>query len=177
MASRWRMSATQMVALTTLLLSAPHSPSSRSISLRICCAWPLASCFGSSATTPAVNTKPLASTTFERIFDGSWRWIVIASLPHSAPVIPWSETRRYFATLQGEEPMKIDAVELTLFAWDDIPPTRYTQGTHNTSRRSNLGVLRIKTDDGIEGHAFPGSTVNPAATEAGALIRSCKPAL
>ena len=24
--------------------------------------------------------------------------------------------------------MKIDAVDLTLFAWDDIPPTRYTAG-------------------------------------------------
>jgi L-alanine-DL-glutamate epimerase-like enolase superfamily enzyme len=73
--------------------------------------------------------------------------------------------------------MKIDAVELTLFAWDDIPPTRYTQGTHNTSGRSNLGLLRIKTDDGIEGHAFLGSAVNPAETDAGALIRFLKPVL
>jgi L-alanine-DL-glutamate epimerase-like enolase superfamily enzyme len=73
--------------------------------------------------------------------------------------------------------MKIDAVELTLFAWDDIPPTRYTQGTHNVSGRSNLGLLRIKTDDGIEGHAFLGSAVNPAETDAGALIRFLKPVL
>ena len=36
-------------------------------------------------------------------------------------------------------PMKIDAVELTLFAWDDIPPTKYTQGSQNTSGHSNLG--------------------------------------
>ena len=73
--------------------------------------------------------------------------------------------------------MKIDAVELTLFAWDDIPPTRYTQGTHNTSGRSNLGLLRIKTDDGVEGNAFLGSAVNPAETDAGALIRFLKPVL
>ena len=73
--------------------------------------------------------------------------------------------------------MKIDAVELTLFAWDDIPPTRYTQGTHNISGRSNLGLLRIKTDDGVEGHAFLGSAVNPAETDAGALIRFLKPVL
>src|SRR5207247_5609556 len=59
-----------------------------------------------------------------------------------------------FAAPQREDTMKIDAVELTLFAWDDIPPTRYTQGTHNTSGRSNLGLLRIKTDDGVEGNAF-----------------------
>src|SRR5215469_7443469 len=73
--------------------------------------------------------------------------------------------------------MKIDAVELTLFAWDDIPPTRYTQGTHNISGRSNLGLLRIKTDDGVEGHAFLGSAVNPAESDAGALIRFLKPVL
>ena len=35
--------------------------------------------------------------------------------------------------------MKIDAVELTLFAWDDIPPTRYTSGSQNQSGKSNLG--------------------------------------
>ena len=27
--------------------------------------------------------------------------------------------------------MKIDAVELTLFSWDDIPLTRYTPGSQN----------------------------------------------
>jgi len=82
-----------------------------------------------------------------------------------------------FAAPQREDTMKIDAVEVTLFAWDDIPPTRYTQGTHNTSGRSNLGLLRIKTDDGVEGNAFLGSAVNPAETDAGALIRFLKPVL
>ena len=71
----------------------------------------------------------------------------------------------------GEGSMKIDAVAITLFAWDDIPPTKYTQGTQNTSGRSNLGLLRIGTDDGIEGHAFLGSATNPAETDAGPLIR------
>src|SRR6266487_2743540 len=79
--------------------------------------------------------------------------------------------------LPGEDAMKIDAVELTLFAWDDIPPTRYTQGAQNTSGRSNLGLLRVSTDAGIEGHAFLGSAVNPAETDAGALIRFLKPVL
>jgi L-alanine-DL-glutamate epimerase-like enolase superfamily enzyme len=73
--------------------------------------------------------------------------------------------------------MKIDAVELTLFAWDDIPPTRYTQGAQNTSGRSNLGLLRIRTDDGLDGHAFLGTATNPAETDAGALIRFLKPLL
>jgi len=73
--------------------------------------------------------------------------------------------------------MKIDAVELTLFAWDDIPPTKYTQGSQNTSGRSNLGLLTIRTDEGIDGYAFLGSATNPAETDAGALIRFLKPIL
>jgi L-alanine-DL-glutamate epimerase-like enolase superfamily enzyme len=73
--------------------------------------------------------------------------------------------------------MKIDAVELTLFSWDDIPPTRYTPGSQNVTGRSNLGLLRIATDEGIEGHAFLGSALNPAETDAGALIRFLKPVL
>ena len=73
--------------------------------------------------------------------------------------------------------MKIDDVELTLFSWDDIPPTRYTPGSQNVTGRSNLGFLRIATDDGIEGHALLGSAINPAETDAGALIRFVKPVL
>ena len=73
--------------------------------------------------------------------------------------------------------MKITAVELSLFAWDDIPPTTYTQGARNVSGKSNLGLLTIRTDDGIEGHAFLGSATNPAETDAGALIRFLKPIL
>jgi L-alanine-DL-glutamate epimerase-like enolase superfamily enzyme len=73
--------------------------------------------------------------------------------------------------------MKIDAVDITLFAWDDIPPTKYTQGAQNTSGSSNLGLLRVRTDAGLEGHAFLGSATNPAETDAGALIRFLKPIL
>ena len=73
--------------------------------------------------------------------------------------------------------MKIDAVDLTLFAWDDIPPTKYTAGTQNMSGRSTLGLLRLRTDAGIDGHAFLGSATNPAETDAGALIRFLKPVL
>ena len=73
--------------------------------------------------------------------------------------------------------MKIDAVELTLFAWDDIPATRYSQGAQITSGRSNLGLLRINTDAGIDGHAFLGSATNPAETDADALVRFLLPIL
>ena len=44
--------------------------------------------------------------------------------------------------------MKIDDVELTLFNWDNIPPTRYHAGSRNMGGSSNLGLLTIKTDCG-----------------------------
>jgi hypothetical protein len=60
--------------------------------------------------------------------------------------------------------MKITDVSLTLFAWDDIPPTQY--GLHSRFAGSSaLGLLRIRTDDGVEGNAFLGSASNSATTD------------
>ena len=73
--------------------------------------------------------------------------------------------------------MKIDDVELTVFNWDNIPPTRYHAGSRNMGGQSNLGLLTIKTDAGLTGHAFLGGATNPAETDAGALIRFLKPLL
>ena len=73
--------------------------------------------------------------------------------------------------------MRIDRVDLTLFAWDNIPPTRYHAGSQNRGGSSNLGLLTIGTDAGLAGHAFLGSATNPAETDAGALIRFLKPVL
>lgn len=70
--------------------------------------------------------------------------------------------------------MKIDSVELVLFDWVDIPPTRYTAAARTFSGRSNLGVLIVRTDDGIEGHAFLGSALSPADSDAANLIRVLK---
>src|SRR3978361_48860 len=72
--------------------------------------------------------------------------------------------------------MKIDDVSLTIFTWDNIPTTIYHQGSTAASG-SNLGLLRIHTDDGLEGHAFLGSASNPAAMDGPQLIRSLKPML
>ena len=72
--------------------------------------------------------------------------------------------------------MKITDVSLTLFAWDDIPPTQY--GQHSKfSGSSALGLLRIRTDDGVEGHAFLGSASNSATTDGQGLITHLKPVL
>jgi L-alanine-DL-glutamate epimerase-like enolase superfamily enzyme len=72
--------------------------------------------------------------------------------------------------------MKITDVSLTLFAWDDIPPTQY--GQHSRFAGSSaLGLLRIVTDDGVEGHAFLGSASNSAAIDGQGLITHLKPML
>ena len=72
--------------------------------------------------------------------------------------------------------MKIDDVSLTIFTWDNIPATNYHTGTA-TAGNSNLGLLRIHTDAGLEGHAFLGSATNPASMDGPQLIRSLKPML
>lgn len=72
--------------------------------------------------------------------------------------------------------MKIDDVSLTIFAWDNIPATIYHQGATAASG-SNLGLLRIRTDSGLDGYAFLGSASNPAAMDGPQLIRSLKPML
>ena len=72
--------------------------------------------------------------------------------------------------------MKIDDISLTIFAWDGIPSTIYHQGSLASSS-SNLGLLRIHTDAGLEGHAFLGSASNPGSMDGAQLIRSLKPML
>jgi L-alanine-DL-glutamate epimerase-like enolase superfamily enzyme len=75
-----------------------------------------------------------------------------------------------------EEPdMKITEVTLTLFSWDSIPPTSYGHRTARPTGKSDLGLLRIITDEGIEGHAFLGTSSNPASLDGPALIRFLKP--
>ncbi len=73
--------------------------------------------------------------------------------------------------------MKITDVTLTLFAWDDIPPTTYGAHTGRFSGKSALGLLRLVTDQGLEGHAFLGSAMNPATTDGQGLITHLKPVL
>src|SRR4029450_956569 len=81
-----------------------------------------------------------------------------------------------FRSPKEDHTMKITDVSLTLFAWDDIPPTRY--GAHSQFAGSSaLGLLRIATDDGVEGHAFLGSASNSAAIDGQGLITHLKPML
>jgi L-alanine-DL-glutamate epimerase-like enolase superfamily enzyme len=71
--------------------------------------------------------------------------------------------------------MKITDVTLTLFAWPDIPPTTYGRHTGRFGGESQLGLLRLLTDEGVEGHAFLGSSMRGAHLDAASLIEMLKP--
>src|SRR5437763_11062446 len=70
--------------------------------------------------------------------------------------------------------MKITDVSLSLFAWESIPSTIYRHHTARPTGKSDLGLLRVVTDEGIEGHAFLGTSSNPASIDGPGLIRFLK---
>ena len=61
--------------------------------------------------------------------------------------------------------MKITDVTLTLFSWESIPLTIYGHHTARPTGMSDLGLLAITTDDGLVGHAFLGTSSNPASLD------------
>src|ERR1700744_3504255 len=71
--------------------------------------------------------------------------------------------------------MKITDVSLTLFAWDSIPPTSYGQHSARPTGKSELGLLRIHTEEGVEGPAVLGTSSNPASLDGPGLIHFLKP--
>jgi L-alanine-DL-glutamate epimerase-like enolase superfamily enzyme len=71
--------------------------------------------------------------------------------------------------------MKIKDVDLTLFAWSNIPATRYGRHTGKFGGQSQLGLLTIRTDEGIDGHAFLGSAMRGAHLDGESLIQMLKP--
>jgi len=73
--------------------------------------------------------------------------------------------------------MKITDVNLTLFAWESIPSTIYGHHTARPTGNSDLGLLAVSTDEGITGHAFLGTSSNPASLDGPGLIRFLKPAV
>src|SRR5215469_16958142 len=73
--------------------------------------------------------------------------------------------------------MKITDVSLTLFSWESIPPTIYGHHTARPTGKSDLGLLAVKTDDGITGHAFLGTSSNPAAPDGPGIMSLITPIL
>lgn len=61
----------------------------------------------------------------------------------------------------------------THFAWTDIPSTQYGRQTGRFGGESQLGLLRVVTDEGIEGNAFLGSAIRSAEFDAASLIHLC----
>ena len=74
--------------------------------------------------------------------------------------------------------MRITDVSVTVWEWKDIPPTRYTKTVASSGTRSTqMGLLRIRTDDGIEGNGFLGSSLGSAKEDAPFVIAAVKPML
>ncbi len=59
--------------------------------------------------------------------------------------------------------MKITDVTVTLFAWDEIPTTQYGRHAARFGGKSDLGLVEVRTDQGLVGHAFLGSSSAPAS--------------
>ena len=74
--------------------------------------------------------------------------------------------------------MKITDVTLTLFAWDDIPATTYGRHTGKFGGQSQLGLLAIRTDEGVGGPRLPrlGEPRRPATTAESLIERAQAPA-
>jgi L-alanine-DL-glutamate epimerase-like enolase superfamily enzyme len=71
--------------------------------------------------------------------------------------------------------MKITDLSLRLFEWPGIPATQYGRHTGRFSGTSQLGLLALRTDEGVEGHAFLGSAMRGAQFDAQSLIQYLKP--
>jgi len=73
--------------------------------------------------------------------------------------------------------MKITDVTVTLFKWENIPTTNYSPLSGKIGGNSDLGLVTISTDEGIDGHAFLGSSSQPAGLDTDSLIKFLKPVL
>jgi L-alanine-DL-glutamate epimerase-like enolase superfamily enzyme len=71
--------------------------------------------------------------------------------------------------------MKITDVTLTLFTWSGIPATTYGRHSPRFSGSSELGLLTVRTDEGVEGNAFLGSSSRSAAMDGASLVKFLKP--
>lgn len=71
--------------------------------------------------------------------------------------------------------MKITDLTVTLFKWEGIPKGIAKRHTGAIGGDSQLGLLTLSTDEGVEGHAFLGSSGRSAEFDAGSLIRYLKP--
>ena len=74
--------------------------------------------------------------------------------------------------------MKISNVKVTVWEWKNIPATSYTKhfkssGSHN----AHLALVTIVAEDGLEGHAFLGSSLGSIGNDVNQIIERYKPLL
>jgi L-alanine-DL-glutamate epimerase-like enolase superfamily enzyme len=74
-------------------------------------------------------------------------------------------------------PMKITDLTVTLFEWDGIPQMNSGKHTGNFGGSSQLGLVEIKTNEGLSGYSFLGSSSKGAHLDAQSLIEGVKPLL
>ena len=71
--------------------------------------------------------------------------------------------------------INITDVTLTIFRWTGLPKITYTRNSTAGTGEANLGLVTIKTDAGIDGHAFLGSSFRPVDIDARGFIDNLKP--
>ena len=70
--------------------------------------------------------------------------------------------------------MKITDVSVTMFNWNS---PQWNTGGNSFGGTTLLGVLTVHTDEGVEGHAFLGSSRQGADAHTGPLMQFIKPAI
>jgi len=74
--------------------------------------------------------------------------------------------------------MKITNVSVTLWEWKDIPPTRYNKEIASASSGSTeMALVTIGTDEGIDGYGFLGSALYSGKKYAAYVVENLKPIL
>jgi L-alanine-DL-glutamate epimerase-like enolase superfamily enzyme len=74
--------------------------------------------------------------------------------------------------------MKITNVTVTLWEWKDIPPTRYNKEIASASSGSTeMALVTINTDEGIDGYGFLGSALYSGKKFAPVVVEDLKPIL
>jgi L-alanine-DL-glutamate epimerase-like enolase superfamily enzyme len=74
--------------------------------------------------------------------------------------------------------VKITDLTITLWEWRDIPPTRYTKlYASSDDGITQMALVKISTDEGVEGYSFFGSSLASAKRDAASFIEVLKPML
>jgi len=71
--------------------------------------------------------------------------------------------------------MRITDLDVTLFTWDGLPQAAYSDRNPVTGQSSELGLVTIRTDEGVVGHAFLGASFRSARLDVVSLVRHLKP--